>query len=191
MISKEKLSFDEYLNLEDPDNLPEGRCEFIDGELVELPPESEPNDWIAQELFWLLANTGSIPRRLIRPHSCEIEVIGKPRTRYPDLVILQEEHLGLTQKRFTITLEMPPPQLVAEVVSPGQNNRNRDYKDKLAQYQRRGIPEYWLIDPEWQAVVVLKLEDEKYSVVGTFQGNNQINSPTFPDLITAEQIFWQ
>ena len=33
---------------------------------------------------------------------------------------------------------MPPPQLVAEVVSPGQNNRNRDYKDKLAQYQRQG-----------------------------------------------------
>lgn len=51
-----KLSFEEYLNLESSEGLPEARSEFINGELTELPPEPEPNDWIARYLFLLLAN---------------------------------------------------------------------------------------------------------------------------------------
>lgn len=136
------MTFEEYFNLDSFEGLPEGRCEFVNGDLIELPPESEPNDWIAQELFWLLATAQIVPRRLIRPHSCEIEVSGKPRTHFPDLVILQAEHLGLTRKRFTITRTMPAPVLVAEVVSPGDCNVERDYTTKRQQYQERNIPEY-------------------------------------------------
>jgi Uma2 family endonuclease len=47
-----------------------------------------------------------------------------------------------------ITREMPPPRLVVEVVSPGKKDRDRDYIAKRQQYAERGIPEYWLIDPE-------------------------------------------
>jgi len=83
-----KLSFEEYLSLTAEDqarlNLPEGRCEYRDGECVELPSESELNDFIANFLMVILASSGLVPMRLIRPHSCEIEVSGKPRTRYPD-----------------------------------------------------------------------------------------------------------
>lgn len=189
-----KMTFEEYLNLEDFDDLPEERCEFVDGELVALPPESEPNDWIARYLFLLLANAGIVSARLIAIHTCELQVPvlqpTAPRNRYPDLVILREEHLQLTQRRLTIKLDMPPPQLVAEVVSPGQSNYDRDYRDKLAQYQRRGIPEYWLIDPEQQAIMVLKLTEGKYIEVATFRGDVQIDSPTLKDLkLTANQVF--
>jgi hypothetical protein len=40
--------------------------------------------------------------------------------RNPDLVILAAVHLVLTEKRLTITLDMPPPQLVVEVLSLGK-----------------------------------------------------------------------
>lgn len=188
------LTFEEYLNLEDFEGLPEGRSQFFDGALIELPPESEPNDWIARYLFLLLANAGIISARLIAIHTCELQVPilqpTDPRNRYPDLVILEEAHLQLTQRRLTIKLDMPPPRLVAEVVSPGQTNRNRDYKDKLAQYQQRGIPEYWLIDPVQKAIVVLELQSGEYVNVGTFAGKDQIYSPTLGSLsLNAEQIF--
>ena len=81
----------------------------------------------------------------------------QPRNRFPDLVILRPEHIELTQKRLTIRLDMPAPVLVVEVVSPGKTNRDQDYKDKRTQYQARAIPEYWLIDPNQQTVIVLTL----------------------------------
>jgi len=189
-----KLSFEEYASLDAEDwaqlGLPEGRCEYADGELIALPSESEPNDFLANFLMFMLASSGRVPLRLIRPHSCEIEVSGKPRTRYPDLVILREEHLALTQRRLFMTLQMPAPQLVAEVVSPGKDNRQRDYTAKRQQYQERGIPEFWLLNPKTETIEVLALQDGHYVAFGTFHGSTLIQSPSFQTLnFTAAQVF--
>jgi Putative restriction endonuclease len=86
-------SFEEYLSA-DPSDLPEGRCEYWDGELVPVMSESGFNALLANYLFILLMNSG-IPFQLIRPHSCEVEVPGRPRTRYPDLTVLEEAHVPL------------------------------------------------------------------------------------------------
>jgi Uma2 family endonuclease len=142
-------TFQEYL-LADPSDLPEGRFEYWDGELVAVMSESGFNDAIANYLFLLLVNAG-INFQLVRPHSCELEVGGKPRTRLPDLVVLDEIHVPLIDRRNTITREMPPPRLVVEVVSPGNENSanyKRDYETKRDQYAAIGVPEYWLIDTE-------------------------------------------
>jgi len=170
-------------------DLPEGRCEYVDGELVELMPEGEENDWIANYLFYLLVQANITQPKLIRPGRCEVEVPGTPQTRFPDLVILTEEHPGLTKRRLTITHTMPAPRLVVEVISPGKKNRERDTVDKRQQYAERGIPEYWLIDPENQSITVLKVVDEQYTEHGIFRGDDRIDSPTFGLLqLTAAQI---
>jgi Uma2 family endonuclease len=52
---------------------------------------------------------------------------GDAANRFPDLVVLQTAHLELTRRRLTITLNMPPPRLIVEIVSPGKSNRERDY----------------------------------------------------------------
>ena len=187
----QKLTFEEYLAYEDDT---ENRYQLIDGELVPLPPESGLNDWIAQELFWVLAIAQLAPRQLIRPHTCEIQVPilqpGDAANRYPDLVVLREEHWELTQKRLTITLEMPPPRLVVEVMSPGKTSRERDYQRKRAQYEATGIPEYWIVDTQEEQVTVLYLEEGRYVEEGVFWENDMILSPTFSELkLTARQIF--
>jgi Uma2 family endonuclease len=184
-------TFEEYLSYsEDLD----GRFQLIDGELIELPPESPENDFIARELFWLLALASMVSRELIRNHTCEVQVPvlqpGDTANRFPDLVILREEHLDLLGRRLTIILDMPPPRLISEVVSPGRSNRDRDYINKRAQYAAIGVPEYWLIDPTAKAVMVLQLQGDDYSEVGTFQGSDRIISPEFPNLtLTAAQVF--
>ncbi len=181
------LNFKEYLEYDDgTDNY----YELLNGELVPMPPESEPNSWIATWLRDELVEL--VNRRLIKTHDCELQVPGNPQNRYPDLVVLRHEHLKLTRKRQTITLDMPPPQLIAEVVSPYRNhqdeNYQRDYIDKRRQYQELGIPEYWIIDPQQQKVTVLLLVDGIYQVT-EFTGNQQIVSRTFPELkLTVAEV---
>jgi Uma2 family endonuclease len=79
---------------------------------------------------------------------------------------------------------------VAEVVSPGDENHKRDYKAKRKQYQERGIPEYWLLNPETETIEVLELKDGQYVEFGRFQGTASIQSPSFNTLpFTAQQVF--
>jgi Uma2 family endonuclease len=187
------ITFEAYLSYSNDMDL-EGRYELINGELVELPPESELNNWIGRALFLIFATSGIISPRLVVILGCEIQVpILQPKdsaNRFPDLVVLRQEHLQLTQRRLTITLDMPPPRLIAEIVSPGKTNRDRDSIHKRSQYAAIGAPEYWLLDPVAQTVMVLVLEGEDYREVGIFSGDTAIASLEFAELkLTAGQIF--
>ena len=188
-------SFEDYLIWsDDPENAMEGQFEWIDGELIEVPPESGPNDAIANRIFFYLVSAGIVPLDLIRPGKCEIQVpvlqLKDAANRYPDLVILREEHLALTQNRLTIKLDMPPPRVVAEVLSPGKQNRERDLFRKRNQYAARAIPEFWLIDPEPHTVTVLRYQDRAYRELGVSRGGERILYSEFPELLlTAEQVF--
>ncbi len=143
--------------------------------------------------MFMLVSRRETTLRLTAIHSCEVEVPvlqpGDAKTRFPDLVILRPEHLPLTQKRLTITREMPPPLLIAEVVSPGDANRMRDYERKRDQYQALGMLEYWLIDPPQHTVTVLELQNGAYTEVGTFREGDAIVAASFPELtLTAAQV---
>jgi Uma2 family endonuclease len=184
-------TFEDYLSYSNVMNL-EGFYELIDGELVELPPESEQNNWFALNLRDYLIRL--IRRRLVRVYACEVQVpVLHPKdaaNRFPDLVVLRQEHLELTQRRLTITLDMPPPRLIAEVVSPGKTHQDRDYRHKRAQYAAIGVPEYWLIDPVAQTVMVLRLEGETYQEIGVFSKQSAIASVEFAGLeLTVGQLF--
>lgn len=76
------------------------------------------------------------------------------------------------------------------VVSPGQTNRDRDYGYKRAQYGAINVPEYWLVDPMAQTVMVLTLAGSAYQEVGVFSFQETITSVEWPDLaLTVAQIF--
>ena len=126
MTTAQRLTFEQYLEWDDGTDK---RYELVDGRLVELPPESEPNTSLANFLFLQLVNAG-LPFRQIQPHSCELQVpvlqSGDPANRYPDLVVLREEHLELTRKRLIITFDMLPPHLVrSEERRVGKECRSR------------------------------------------------------------------
>ncbi|NER94099.1 MAG: Uma2 family endonuclease [Symploca sp. SIO1B1] len=182
-----KLTFEQYLEYDDgTDN----RYELCDGELIPVPPESVLNGRITRFLFAQFISLIGSDR--VIPNVLELQVLGKTQTRYPDLVVVTELHIELMEQRQTITLNMPPPQLAVEVVSPyrnqGDDNYQRDYINKLHQYQERGIPEYWIVDPQAQLVTVLLLVNGRYQAT-EFTGSQQIVSRTFPELkLTAEQV---
>jgi Uma2 family endonuclease len=91
-----------------------------------------------------------------------------------------------------VTRSMPPPRVLVEVVSPGNEkseNYIRDYWDKPAQYAAIGVPEIWLIDPIRAWIQVGTLTDGAYQF-RTFMGEERIISPTFPELnLTAAMTY--
>lgn len=178
-------SFEEYLSYDDGTDI---LYELFNGELIEVPPESGQNTGIA--VFLLLQFAALVGHLRVRPHGLELEVRGEPRNRYPDLTIIREEHIQQLAKRNTLRLAMAPPLLVIEVVSPGELQRDRDYVAKRMQYQERGIPEYWIVDPEAETVLVVELTGGTYAEVGSFSGDEKVRSLQFRQLdLTATQIF--
>lgn len=176
-------NFEEYLSYDDGTDK---HYELLNGELIELPPESGENISILSFLHFQLVLL--IGHRRVR-WGLELEVEGEPKNRYPDLTVIREEHIQQLRPRNTIRLSMQPPLVVIEAVSPGLSNRERDYIDKRKQYQDRGIPEYWLIDPARSTVTVLELRDGIYRELGVFRGEDLIQSSVIQELnLTAQQL---
>lgn len=78
--------------------------------------------------------------------------------------------------------------LAVEVVSPGNEQIERDYVEKVAEYADAGITEYWIVDPISKKITVLVLEQGSYSK-NVFTGDEAIACVNFPQLqLTASKI---
>jgi len=157
-IVKRKMTYQEFLDYEDDTDC---LYELEDQELYQMPLESLPNLRISMFLVAYLLRIGIPSNRLyikmeIATPSEDINV------RLPDLTVFSEDLYNATKNvnRSLITLDMPAPALVVEVVSP--NQAKRDYEDKRSEYCARRIPEYWIVDPILQKVTVLQLKDDSY-----------------------------
>ncbi|MGI0494533.1 Uma2 family endonuclease [Alkalinema pantanalense CENA528] len=187
-ISQTPRSFtlEDYLNYEDGT---ERRYELVNGTLVEMPTESPDNCRIAKLLMLELAKYIAIV--LINLKDLEIVVSGRQaKVRLPDLAVLDEEGYAALQgqRRNIITHEMPPPVLVIEIVSPGESNRERDYRYKRTEYAARGINEYWIVDPERQQVVLCQWIQGQYEDT-VYVGDTPLRSTIVPEFsLTADQI---
>lgn len=170
------------------DNGTDTQYELENGELLTMPPESDLNERIAVALLIYFAQMG-IARECLRI-TTEIVVTGtKPTVRVPDLLVLSEVGAQVLEgaTRSTVTLEMPPPRLVVEVVSPGTESIKRDYRYKKSQYEARGIDEYWIVDPIKQQVTVLVRVEGLYESQ-VFTGEQTINSPFLQELQVEESL---
>lgn len=184
--SSMRMTLTEYLAYDDCSNT---RYELVNGELVVMPPESELNQRIASLLLVYFSQQGIPFNRL--NIGAEIVTIGsRATTRLPDLIVFSEElavaYRGAT--RGTITLDLPPPQLVVEVVNPGIKNRDRDYRYKRSEYAARGIVEYWIVDPHQMKVTILELVSGFYEEQA-FTENETLSSPLFGQLtLVADKL---
>ena len=179
-----KMTFDEFLSYDDGTDF---LYELENGELIPIYAESDINQRIAIFLLTSFFNIGISHNRLrmkteIAVHSRQVNV------RVPDLMVYSEE-LAIAMQgatRSLILLDMPPPLLVVEVVSP--NQASRDYRYKRTEYAARGIAEYWIVDAIAQKVTVLEWVEGFYEE-RVYEGEQAIASPIFSELqLTADQV---
>ncbi len=123
--------------------------EAIDGELYVTLAPSLRHQWIATNLVAELHRLLAAPGHgwlFFAPVGVEF-----PDTEegvQPDIVFISKDRRELLTKPGV----SGPPDLVIEIGSPSTANRDRSIKKKL--YERQGVPQYWIVDPETDAVEV-------------------------------------
>ena len=84
-----------------------------------------------------------------------------------------------------------PPDLVIEILSPTTRSLDRGPKREL--YDRSGVGEYWMVDPERQAVEVLRRDPGgQLEVVARLRrsAGDRLTSPLLPSLaVDLEEVF--
>jgi len=80
------------------------------------------------------------------------------------------------------------PDLVIEILSPG--NSTMEMKDKFSIYQEAGIPEYWIVDPERESIILYHLEQNVYKGSHPYCSSDTIMSKAVEGLsISVDAIF--
>lgn len=179
-----KLTFEEYLSYNDgTDN----HYELEDGELILMNPPIGLHAIILTFLTNILLN--EINR--LQLSWIPVQMIGIRtairRSRLPDLCVVLLEQM---QPYLNTSAVLETGVILAiEIVSP--DSIKRDYRFKRTEYAAFGIPEYWIIDPAQQKVTLLLLIEGLYEET-VYQGNDQIQSPTFSELVlTVNQVLQQ
>lgn len=98
----------------------------------------------------------------------------------PDLVFVSDDRWDsiVGNHRFVAA-----PNLVIEIVSPGSENRTRDFKAKRRLYGGYGVQEYWVVDSENSSVLVFRLQGTLLEQVSFLKHDDEITSPLLPGLV--------
>lgn len=181
------FTFAEYLAY---DTGSDCHTELVKGEVVVMPVASPLHGEIIQQLFLILYQESQRLQYPMRIFTSGIGVRTGIRTvREPDLCVLhREDWTALRTQNPKSAIVERPPLWVAEVVSPGTENRERDYQQKHQEYETMGIPEYWIIDPDDQKITIFLLVARVYHKT-EFQGQDILKSNAFPELtLRAEKL---
>jgi len=173
-------------NYEDYAALPDDghRYEIVNGVLVMAPAATPEHQDIVGEIYACLRTRVKLAG-LGRVFMGPIDVVLGPKNVFqPDVLVVLNAHLDRIQAKKMVGA----PDLVVEVVSPGSGVMDRIAK--YAVYARAGIPEYWFVKPDDQAIEVFVLEAGEYHSLGVFRGQDALPSRVVPGLpVHVEQFF--
>jgi len=151
-------SDDEYLILTDHRNR---LVEFTDGFLEVLPVPTDKHQSVLKFLF--LAFYGFVESRGGRVHFAPLRLQIRPgKFREPDLLLLVSAADSRRQNRFWLGAD-----LALEVVS--EEKPERDLVEKRGDYAEGRVPEYWIVNPQTEAITVLRLRGDAYEEVGIYR----------------------
>jgi len=132
------MSYAEYIAWADEDV----HAEWVDGEVIVQMPPYDVHQIVLNflnHLLHLYVEFQELGVVLIAPF--EMRLLSEKSARQPDILVVTSENLGrLSRERLE-----GPADLVVEIVS--RDSVRRDRHDKLHEYRRAGVREYWVVDP--------------------------------------------
>jgi Uma2 family endonuclease len=177
-----KLTYDDLLLLPEDGK----RHELIDGEHVVTPSPNTRHQVIAGNLhgfIWSHLQSHPVGRVFIAPLDVLFSAFDVVE---PDLLYVSNERAAvITQPNIK-----GAPDLVVEIGSPG--TRKRDEVTKRRLYERFGVSEYWVVDPELEAVKVYRRVGDRYVRVAELlrETGDILTTPLVPGLeMSVERVF--
>ena len=140
------------------------RIEIIDGEAVMMAPPVRIHQEIRMELSWKLRSylDGKACKVYAAPFA--VRLFEKDGDRPEDVDTLVEPDIAVICDPAKLDKYgcRGAPDMVVEILSPSTQRQDRFTKFSL--YQRAGVREYWIVDPENKFVQSFWLEDGRYAV---------------------------
>lgn len=159
--------------------------ELLDGYLVEIEVPTWIHEGIVSTLIEIMGPWARARKagRVI-PSGYKVRRSDK-RGYMPDLQFYRSANLPTDQAKG---LERGHPDLVVEVISPSSSSKDR--VQKRHDYAAIGVPEYWLIDPEYRTLERQVLRDGAYLVVEALDGNAIFRPESFEGLEIDLGLLW-
>ncbi len=138
--------------------------ELINGELIVSPTPVNKHQAIVGEIHFFL-------KQVAKQNPAAGQVIVAPMDVWLDDNCVQPDVFWVSQPDSLCKLGddgywYGAPDLAVEVLSPSTAHKDRGVKFDL--YQKYGVREYWLADPDGQYIEVFRRENEMLSRVGAF-----------------------
>ena len=178
-----KLTYDDFLLFPDDGK----RHELIDGEHYVTPSPTEKHQriaWNLNGLLWAYLQDHPIGRAFGAP----FDVV------FSDFDVVEPDLLFVSAERCDAVLTdqnvRGAPDLVIEIGSPSTRKRDETIKRRL--YERFGVSEYWVVDPELDTIKIYRQSGEGYQRVAelTLEAGDILTTPLLPDLrLPLSKIF--
>ena len=148
-----KLTYDDFVLFPDDGK----RHELIDGEHYVTPSPNTRHQTIAGTLYFLI-RAYLEGHRIGRVFSAPYDVVlSQFDVVEPDILYLSHARAAAV---ITPQHVQGVPELVVEITSPGTRARDETIKRHL--YERAGVTEYWVVDPDTDVVRVYRRAGESF-----------------------------
>ena len=175
---RQRLTTDDFYAQYPESNTP---VELIEGEVI-VSPSAVPKhqDVVGSIYVFLLDKTrGSGSKVYVAPLDVRFDA---ENSTQPDVLLLSPERRHLIgDKRIE-----GAPDLVVEVISPGSVRLDRVVKFRL--YERFGVREYWIADPEG-VIEVFTLRDGRFALLGIYESGEAFDSPLLGQPVPLAGLF--
>lgn len=163
------------------------RYEIIDGELfVTRAPHIRHQDAGGNIYFEL--GSWSRQTQLGKPFQTPGVILTPTDAVIPDVVWISQKRLdnGVDEAGHLIVA----PELMVEVLSPGELNEQRDKEVKLKLYSLHGVHEYWIVNWQLKTLEIYRRTEAQLQLFATLLEGDILTSPLLPGFSTAiAQIF--
>ncbi|OGK04804.1 MAG: hypothetical protein A2W80_16130 [Candidatus Riflebacteria bacterium GWC2_50_8] len=173
---KRRYSYADYLNWPNDE-----RFELIDGIIYNMNAPLRIHQKISMELCRQLAT-------FFLGKTCEVYAAPFD-VRLPKLSPKDDDIYDVIQPDISVICDpkkldekgcLGAPDLVVEVLS--SSTSSHDHIRKRALYERTGVKEYWLVDPNNRTVMVYKLVNGIYQKLEGYYDHETVTSGLFPEL---------
>ena len=162
------------------------RHEIIDGDHFMTPAPNTKHQRVSGRLFTALTNflkARKSGEAFAAPYDV---VLSEEDIVEPDLLFISATRAAIiTEKNI-----QGAPDLVIEILSAGTRKTDEIIKRKL--YERYGVREYWIVDPELETVKIYRLSDEGYARPTELarEANETLSTPLLPEFqVPLDELF--
>ena len=176
---RKKYTYEDYAAL--PEGAP---YQLIGGELIILPAPTPYHQKVCGKISYFLRDH-VYKEKLGEVFDAPIDVFFEETETYqPDIIFISKERVGIVgEKRIE-----GAPDLVIEVISPA--TAYYDLRKKFRVYERHGVKEYWIVDPEEKSIEVYINQGKKFLPAETAIKKGTVESQILKGFkVQVEEIF--